>query len=254
MLKENFLLEKLNNSEKALGTWNVIPSVMVVDVIASTGIDFIIIDCEHGSMSYETAYQMVLACEANGVSPIMRVATIDQGLILRALDLGIHGIQLPNIVTVEDAKKFVEYAKYPPIGNRGFSPYTRAGLYDFKNGSKLPSKANDNVLLIANIEGPEGISNIEDIIRTVDIDVYFIGLFDLSKSLGIPGEVDSPVVIDELKKIASIIKSNGKKVGTIASNTNMLSLFKEIGIDYITYSVDTGIIKDGYQEIVDFCK
>lgn len=250
MLKKNFLKAKLEGNELTIGTWNIINSPMVVDIIASSGIDFIIIDAEHGSISYETAQTMVSICESYNVTPIMRVGEINESLILRALDIGMHGIQLPNISTVDDAKNFVKFAKYPPLGVRGFTPYSKAGLYDVQNGTKLTKIANDNVLLIANVEGQEGIENLKSIVEVDGIDVIFIGLFDMSKSLGIPGEVQHPKVIQKLDEAINVIHSYGKKVGSIASNIKMLEILKKKNIDYLTYSVDTGMIKESYQNMI----
>jgi len=251
MLKKNYLKEKLEKNEQTIGTWNIIDSTMVVDVIASSGVDFIVIDAEHGSISYETAQAMISICESYDVTPIMRVGEINESLILRALDIGSHGVQLPNITTAEDAKTFVQFAKYPPIGVRGFSPYTKAGLYDVSNGQKMPSIANENTLLIANVEGEEGIKNLQEIIEVDGIDVIFIGLFDMSKSLGIAGDVQNPRVMEKLDEAIEIIHKSGKKVGSIASNLDMLEVLKKKKIDYLTYSVDTGMIKESYQNMIN---
>lgn len=250
MLKTNYLKRKLANNQKTLGTWNIIDSPMIVDIIASSGVDFIVIDAEHGAISFETAQIMGGLCESHGVTPIMRVGEINESLILRALDIGMHGIQLPNITTKEDALDFVNFAKYPPLGVRGFSPYTKAGQYDVKNGPILTKTANENTLLIANVEGEEGMSNLEEIVQVEGIDVIFIGLFDMSKSLGVPGEVEHPKVIEALDKAISMIHSHGKKVGSIASNIKMLKKLQNKNIDYLTYSVDTGMIKESYQNVV----
>ncbi len=250
MLHKNYLKEKLQSGDSALGTWCIIDSPYVVDVIASAGIDFIIIDAEHGAISFETAQQMVIACESRNVSPVMRVGNLEESMILRALDLGIHGIQLPNISTVEDARKLVEFSKYPPIGVRGFSPFTKAGNYDFRNGKTLPAQANENVLVIANLEGVEGIQNIQEIAKVEYLDVIFIGLFDLSKSMGVPGDVENPIVLEALQTAVDVAHKNNKKIGTIAANHQMLKNFKEMGVDYLTYSVDTGMIKEAYLDIV----
>jgi 4-hydroxy-2-oxoheptanedioate aldolase len=251
MLKKNFLKEKLNNNQLTIGTWNIINSTMVVDVIASSGIDFIVIDAEHGSISYETAQTMISICESYDVTPIMRVGEINESLILRALDIGVHGVQLPNITTADNAKQFVQFAKYPPVGIRGFSPYTKAGLYDVINGKEMPKIANENTLLIANVEGQDGMNNLEDIVQVDGIDIIFIGLFDMSKSLGVPGDVENPKVIEKLDEAIKIIHKYGKKVGSIASNLNMLKTLKNKNIDYLTYSVDTGMIKESYYKMLE---
>ena len=251
MLKKNYLKEKLDNNNLTIGTWNIINSPMVVDVIASSEIDFIVIDAEHGSISYETAQSMISICESYNVTPIMRVGEINESLILRALDIGTHGVQLPNITTAKDAKQFVQFAKYPPMGIRGFSPYTKAGLYDVANGKSMPKIANENTLLIANVEGIDGMNNLEEISKVDGIDVIFIGLFDMSKSLGIAGDVENTKVIAKLDEAIEIIHKNGKKVGSIASNINMLKVLKNKNIDYLTYSVDTGMIKESYQNMIN---
>ena len=250
MLNVNYLQEKLIKGQKSIGTWNIINSPMLVDVIASTGIDFIVIDAEHGSFSYETAQILVSICQAHQVSPIMRVGEVRESLILRALDIGMHGIQLPNIRTAEEAKTLVQYAKYPPQGIRGFSPYTKAGLYDVDNAMSMPEIANNNTLLIVNIEDDIGLNNIHDIANTKGIDVIFIGLFDLSKSLGIAGDIQNELVLDKLNEAVQIVHSCNKKVGSIASTPEMLATLKSMRLDYITYSVDTGMVKNAYQKIL----
>jgi 4-hydroxy-2-oxoheptanedioate aldolase len=251
MLRTNYLKEKLNNNKLTLGTWNIINSTMVIDVIASCGIDFIVIDAEHGSINYETAQTMVSVCESYNVTPIMRVGEINESLILRALDIGVHGIQIPNVETREDAKKIIEYSKYPPIGIRGFTPYSKAGLYDVNNGKKMTKIANENTLIILNIEGQSAFENLEEIVQLEGVDVIFIGLFDLSKSLGIPGEVENPIVMQKLDEAIDIVHKYGKKIGSIASNIEMLKRLKSKKIDYLTYSVDTGMIKESYTSVIE---
>ena len=250
MLRTNYLRQKLSNGDCTLGTWNIIPSPFVVDIIASAGLDFIIIDSEYGSMSFETAQTMVAVCESYGVSPIMRVGKLDESLVLKALDIGMHGIQIPNVSSVDDARLLVNYAKYPPQGQRGFSPYVRAGLYNVENGPILPHKGNENTLVIVNLEGPDSLSNIEEIASVNGIDIIFIGVFDLSKTLGVPGEIQHPKVMESLDAAISKVHKIGKKVGTIASNKSMFKILKSKRVDYLTYSVDSGVLREGYTKLL----
>jgi len=250
MFNKNFLLNKLSNNEQVIGTWNIINSPMLIDVIASSKLDFIIVDAEHGSFTYETAALMVSICEANEVSPIMRIGEINESKILRALDIGMHGIQIPNIRTSKDAENFIKFAKYPPVGNRGFSPFTKAGLYDIGNAESLPEKANANSLLIVNIEDQFGLENIGAIAEIKEIDIIFIGLFDLSKSLGLPGQINNKKVLKKLQYAIDIVHKKNKKIGSIASSFEMMDTLKEFGVDYITYSVDTGVIKSAFKDIL----
>ena len=249
LIKNNFLKSKLQKGESTVGTWQTIPSPIVTDIICSAGLDFVIVDAEHGPISFETAQEMAIACESREVSPIMRVGNINEDDILKALDIGMHGIQIPNIKNVDDVNKIIEYSKYPPIGSRGFSPFTRSGGYSLENATQITEKANQNTLVGINIEGVEAINNIDRILEINELDIIFIGLFDLSKALGIPGEVDNPKVENYLKELTKKILKSGKYPGTIATSKEKIKSFKDIGLQYILYLVDCEIIRSGYSNL-----
>ena len=135
MIKKNFLKDKLQAGNTVIGTWSIIPSVVTTEIIASTGIDFIIIDNEHGSTSFDVANSMIIACELNDVSPIYRPPNVNESDITKALDLGFHGIQVPNISNSKQINDIIKYAKFPPIGDRGFSPFVRAAGYTNLNSA-----------------------------------------------------------------------------------------------------------------------
>ncbi len=250
MLKQNHLLSKLKNGKAVLGTWIMMPSVVSVDIIASTGVDFVIIDREHGPISFETAQEMAIACESRGVSPVMRVGDIERSFIQNALDIGVHGIQVPNIDTRQNAEDVVKFSKYPPQGDRGFSPFTRAGNYSIHNSTTLTQKANDNTAVILNIEGKDALNNFDEILKVKNADIYFVGLFDLSKALGVPGDVANQKVMDALVDIIKKANKYGKYVGTIATSQEKIAQFVEMGVKYITYLVDCEILRSGYESAV----
>jgi len=251
MLKKNFILEKLKSGSPVLGTWISIPSIITMDIIASTGLDFAIIDREHGPITFETAQEMSIACESRGVSPIMRVGDIEKSFIQNALDIGVHGIQVPNIDTVQNAKDVIKCSKYPPVGDRGFSPFTRAGNYSIHNANSLTSVANDNTVVILNIEGQDAVQNLDAIMEVEHVDILFVGLFDLSKSLGIPGDVSNPLVINMLKEIITKADKVGKHVGTIATTPEKVTDFLDMGVKYMVYLVDCDVLRSSYASVVD---
>jgi len=251
MLKTNFLKSKLERGVQTIGTWNIINSPVVADVISSCELDFLIVDGEHGSFSYETAQNIVFACESNDVSPIMRIGEISENNILKALDIGVHGIQIPCISSCAELENVINFSKYPPDGKRGFSPFTKSGLYDQSNASTMTSLANRNTLLIAGIESMEGIKILPKLLDYNDLDVVFIGLYDLSKSMGIPGEIENNEILTILDDIILETHNAGKKIGTIATSTDFLKVLKNKNIDYITYSVDTGMLKNSYKDLVN---
>lgn len=254
MLRTNFLKEKLISGKTVIGTWAIIPSIVTTDIIASTGLDFLIIDAEHGPINYETAQQMVIACESRGVSPVMRVGNVDESAILRALDIGVHCIQVPNIVKPSQVKDLIHYAKYPPLGNRGYSPFTRACNYSIQNATTLPEKANENSMTAINIEGEEAIKNIDEILEIEGLDILFIGLYDLSKSLNIPGQVNSKKLLDYLETLSCKINDAGKYCGTITTDKEKIKLFHNMGLKYLVHLVDCDILRSAYQETVDYFK
>ncbi len=250
MIRENFLKKKLENGQTCLGTWSIIPSTINSDIISSTNIDFIIIDQEHGPINFETAQNMVIACENNKVSPLIRTGGVEESSLLRALDIGCHGIQVPNINTVSQIKNLINYTKYPPEGNRGFSPFTRAGNYSIENAKQITNIANDNTLLGINVEGEEGIQNIDQFLEFKTLDLIFIGLFDISKSLGIPGDVKNKKVKKYLSELSKKINNQKKYPGTIATTIDDLKYYIDIGIKYILYLVDCEILRKSYSDVV----
>lgn len=252
MLKPNFLKQKLQSGQAVIGTWAVIPSIITADIIASTGIDFLIIDAEHGSISYETAQEMVIACESRNVSPVMRVGNVEESAILRALDIGVHCIQVPNVASPKEVQQIINFSKYPPIGNRGYSPFTRAGNYSIENAAIIPSKANENTLVAINIEGKDAIENIDKILEIDALDILFIGLYDLSKSLGIPGEVNNKVLIDYLEDLNKRIEKAGKFCGTITTSKERIERFHQMGLKYLVHLVDCDVLRAAYKDVVSY--
>ena len=156
-----------------------------------------------------------------------------------------------NVDSIDDLKKIIYYSKYPPDGNRGFSPFTRAGQYSIDNAKKLTSEANLNTLIAINVEGEEGVNNIDEFLRIDQLDIIFVGSFDLSKALGIPGEVDNPRVLSLLEDVTKKITEAGKYPGTIATSKEKLSTFLDFGLKYLVYLVDCEMIRSKYREVVD---
>ncbi len=246
------LKERLKKGESVLGTWNIIASAAVVEAIGYAGLDFVVIDAEHGPISMETAQELVRSAEASGVSAIIRVSTNEPYLILRALDIGACGVQVPHVSTKREAIRVVESAKYYPLGKRGLSPLTRAGKYGMRENHV--SCSNENTLVVINVEGVEGIRNLEDIATVKHIDVVFIGSYDLSQSIGKPGQIKDSRVIDEVKKSVDILDSRGIACGCFANDIEHLEILIDCGVRYLTYMVDSALISKTYKDLGKFFK
>lgn len=244
MRKDNQLNKTLKEGKVALGTWLVTPSATVASVIALSGFDFLIIDCEHGPVSYETAEIIVTAAENEGSTPLIRIHQNNCQEILRGLEIGAHGVIIPQIVTADDAKQVVEAVKYYPQGKRGFSPYTRSAGYNSNNAMKIPETENNNTFIGIIVEGVEGIKNLDEILSVPHINMIYIGLYDLSQSVGKPGDTACAEVKDLLKECARKIKNHGKICGTLAKTEDDIKEFSSMGISFIAYKADSAILND----------
>ena len=250
MLNTNWLLQKLKTSNEAcIGSWVTLPSPELVDVICSTSPDFVVIDTEHAPISLETAQLMSIVCESRQVSPVFRVPGAMSDRIVPALEIGSHAIQAPNISTAAEAKYFVQASRYQPDGTKGLSPYTRASSYSADFAHQMTQTANKNTLLIAQVEGKEGICNIHKILEVTGIDICFLGLYDLSNYLNVPGELENIALLKMFSALAKKINDAGLVVGSIANNQKQLQYLKNSGVRYITYSADCHIISGAYREI-----
>jgi 4-hydroxy-2-oxoheptanedioate aldolase len=230
-----------------------IPSPSLVEAIGYSGLDFIVIDAEHGPVEVQTAENIVRAAEITGMVPIIRVPNNESHLILRALDIGAHGVQVPHISTKKEAESAVEYSKYHPQGKRGLSPFTRAGKY----GSAVENhtlRINEKVIVVVNIEGTEGIQNLKEITNVPDVDIIFIGPYDLSQSLGKPGQVEDPEVINFIKDNVKLVKKKGKSCGSFARDLKYLEILVDCGVQYITYMVDSSMILQSYKNFMESFK
>jgi 4-hydroxy-2-oxoheptanedioate aldolase len=192
-----------------------IPSPQMVEMIARLGFDWVMIDCEHGTISLETVELMVMAAEANGITPIVRPQTSDAGDILRVMDRGAMGVQVPHINTAHDAQSVVEAVKYYPLGKRGLAADTRPANYGFGlSMSEYVEYANRQTLISVQLEEAEALHNIDEILQVEGIDVFFVGPSDLSQSLGHPGRPDATEVREAIHRAFATIAAAGKIPGS----------------------------------------
>ena len=225
-------------NDELIGTWCVIPSPEVTSIICKAGFDFVIVDMEHGSMDYTLAQRMVTSAEAEGSKAFIRTSRNDESNILRSLDIGSSGIIVPHVKSVGDVEQCVKYSKYPPIGNRGYTPYTKSGGYCIDKNYQTHQNKNSFVGII--LEDELGLKNIETIIDNENINMVYIGTYDISSSMGcLPNDKK---VLNELERCTKIIRKAGKYAGCLFHNEDELSFFKNIGINFLVYSVDSGIL------------
>jgi 4-hydroxy-2-oxoheptanedioate aldolase len=247
MTKENRLKKKLKAGEYVFGSWSMLASSAVVNVMGQAGLDFVVIDMEHGPMTFETAERQLYAAESAGCVPIIRLGEAHEPSILHALEIGAQSLLVSHVSTAEDARKIVSAAKYYPEGDRGLSPFTRNHGY---STDRLPEKlqaANDQVFVGVLVEGEEGIRNIPEIARMPGLDMIYLGVYDMAQSAGVAGDIKHPKVVDAVRKSVAQIRGHGLAAGSVASDAEYLKLLYDSGFTFLSYLVDCAILRSGYE-------
>lgn len=214
-----------------------------VEAAGFAGMDFAILDMEHGPVSIQSMQNNIRAAQVAGILPVVRVPAITEEAIGKALDIGAAAVEIPQICTADEARKAVEIAKFYPQGERGMCRFVRAAHYSAMPKETYFEAANET-LVIAQLEGKEAIENLNEILRVEGIDIVFIGPYDLSQSLGLPGQVTHPKVVETMKTIVKSARKKGITVGTFTDSYEIMEMWMKAGVQYISYSVDMGIFHD----------
>lgn len=242
--------EKLNSRRTVFGPFSKSSDPGILEVLGYAGFDFVIIDLEHGPNNALNAQDLIRATLLAGAFPIIRIAKNAPEEIGKALDIGAMGIQVPQICTSEDASRAVEAAKFAPKGMRGVCRFVRAAQYSNKDRFSYFEEANET-LIILQLEGVEAIQNFEEIISISNIDVIFIGPYDLSQALGVSGQINHPMVRQKMLHIIEGCNKRNIKTGVFTDNMDDALEWKKIGIDYISYSVDMGIMLEACKSLIN---
>ena len=245
---KNILKQKFIKKKSIVGTWSSLASTNVVEVLASTKLDFVIIDFEHGLIDLENYQNMVRTAENYNLAPIIRTQDNNKQHILKLLETGVMSIMVPHIDTSQKAREVVKCSKYFPKGERGISPYTRLFEYDHSNIKNKTRKINENTFVSVLVEGKLGLSNLEEIAKVKGIDMIYFGLFDICQSLGMPGQINNIKVINEIKRLNKILKTNKKLSGSMAPDKKYVNFLKKLGFNFIAYMNDAAALKKFFDD------
>jgi 4-hydroxy-2-oxoheptanedioate aldolase len=224
---------KLAAGQAAFGMSVMIPSPQLVEMAAGVGFDWVLIDCEHGTITLESAELMIMAAEASGVTPIVRPRTKAAQDIVEVMDRGAAGVQVPHVITKTDAQAAVDAVKFHPIGRRSLAAGTRASGYGYRGSLDAYTRtANQETLVCVQIEDEAALGNIEDIMGVDGIDVFFIGPSDLSQSMGYPGNPKAEPVAKAIDSTLRKIVATGKTPGMPANQDNLAAVIGK-GVRYI---------------------
>ena len=222
-----------------LGSWITLNNPAIAEILADAGFDWLCVDLEHSVIDYFEAKQLIMAIQSKGVKAFVRVGENNTRIIKRILDAGADGIIIPSVNSLQEAKAAVEAFKYPPKGKRGVG-LSRAQGYGFSFENYRDHVAKE-LTLILQIEHINAIDELEDIVRLEGVDGTFIGPYDLSGSIGKPGEWNDPRVKEALEKYERIAIASKKYVGyhVIEPDYQLVQEKMKKGYNFIAFSLDT---------------
>jgi 4-hydroxy-2-oxoheptanedioate aldolase len=224
---------KLRAGEPALGCSVMFPSAPIVEMLGHAGFDWVLLDCEHGSLSLADVELMAMAADAVGITAIARPRTNSNADIQGVMDRGVMGVQVPHVNTAEDARRAVSAVKFGPGAGRGLAAGTRPDHWGL--GAKMAdftAQANEQSLVCVQLEHEAAIRNVDEILKVEGVDVFFIGPSDLSQSMGHPGNPGEPTVAKAIAETRAKIVAAGKIPGMPATADNVATLV-ESGVRYI---------------------
>jgi 4-hydroxy-2-oxoheptanedioate aldolase len=220
-----------------------------VEVMGYAGFDFVVLDLEHGPNTVLSLQNLIRASQVSGLLPVVRVKEDTPSLIGEVLDVGAGAIQVPKIRCRQDVEKVIEAARFSPQGMRGVCRFVRAADYSSKDRFAYFAESN-TTLLILQLEGEEALRNVDEIVSVPGVDIVFIGPYDLSQSLGIPGEVGNPRVTGAMRTIVEKCLQRKILVGTFVDTIADARKWRDAGVRYLCYSVDVGLFTEKCREVV----
>ncbi|MFN4141382.1 HpcH/HpaI aldolase family protein [Aestuariivirga sp.] len=214
-------------------------------ILKAAGLDFVFFDMEHSGFSFETMKSAIRYFEAADVAVIVRVPALENDMLARASDMGAEGLIAPMISTAAQAQAMVDSVKYHPLGKRGVGLQMAHDNYRIQPVAEALAAANARTAVICLIETAEGAENVDAIAAVKGVDGLWVGHFDLSVSLGIPGEFTHPKFTAAMERIIAAAKKHGRSLGRLVPNVEQGIAFHRQGFDFICYSGDIWVLRDG---------
>ena len=249
-MQTNTIKHKLNQGGTVLGTCLTdYVSPEVVTILKAADFDFFFIDTEHSPTDYREIQTLVRVSRAADVTPVVRVTQSEYFLIARALDMGAMGIIAPRIHSVEQGKSVVDAMKFPPLGNRGYGMRNIITDFNFRGAQLEMESANDETMVILQMESRECVDAIYDITAIPGVDAIMVGPFDLSVSLGIPGDFDNPIFWDAFDRMVDACNKNSVAPGVHMAKIPLLKKAREHGARYLVFGSDVSVLLGGWKAV-----
>jgi 2-keto-3-deoxy-L-rhamnonate aldolase RhmA len=237
--------EKLINNELVVGPFiSEVRNPNIAYLLAQAGFDFFVLDNEHGTYSYENIANIIAAARGAGIEVIVRIPEIARETILKPLDSGADGLLIPQVNTAEQAIEVVNFSKYPPEGDRGLALRRAHSRYAHVSAADYLKKANEEILIVVQIESKQAVENADKISAVEGVDCVFVGPFDLSVSLGIPGDINHPREVAAIDHVFEACKINNKPTGILMFDQKLLTSWIQKGVRFAAYSSDISMLAD----------
>jgi len=251
---KSLLKEKLQNKELSIGSWLTIPHQAVIEIMSTAGFEWLTIDMEHSPISIETIMNLIGHIQGNGMQALVRVSKNEEVAIKRVLDAGADGVIVPMIKNKEEAIEAVSFVKYPPLGKRGVG-LNRAQKYGTAFDT-YQDWVNNNAVVIAQIEHIDAVNNLEEIFSVPGIDGIIVGPYDLSASMGFPGQYDREDVKAALERIDVVAKKLNKPLGFHIVDSDHSKILEKIdkGYSFLAFSLDFFFLGDKARQEMNLLK
>jgi len=246
----NKIKQKLQYNQPTLGSWLTLAHMSIPEIMALAGFDWLVVDMEHSVIELNEAQVLISQIEANGMVPLVRVSENNPNLIKRVMDAGAHGVIVPMVNSRSEAVSAVNAVRYPPVGRRGVG-LARAQRYGY-GFDEYREWLQAHSLVIVQIEHIEAIKNLEDILSVPGVDGSIIGPYDLSGSLGWPGEFERPEVKMTLERYERVCDALGKPKGfhVVQPDPEKVKAYLSRGYSFIAVGLDTLYLGNKCSEVM----
>ncbi len=243
------LRARIRRGETVVGTFLIaFPGAAAARVAAGSGADFVLIDGEHTGFGWDAMTPVLSSVRAAGSVPFVRVPSAARANLALALDIGATGLMVPMVGTGDEAAAVASWARYPPLGVRGAMFGLAAHDFAEVDPATAIKKSNDETIVMVQVETAEGLDNVDDIAAADGVDVIWIGHWDLSMSMGIPTQFDSPAFVDAVERIVAAASRNGKAVGFLASGPEHARSLVERGIRVLAFGSDIALYRNALRD------
>ena len=238
------LRRRILAGETLFGAWASLASPGSAELMGRAGLDWVVVDLEHGNTTESELLAHLTAIEAGGSVALVRPASGERLRIGRALDLGAAGIVVPRLDTAEQVREAVTFLRYPPTGQRGVALLTRGARLGTVNHAGVAA-LNDDIVGIVQIESPSAVEQADEIAAIDGVDVLFVGPADLSHSLGVPGRFAESSYQDALKAVIAACRAHGKAPGILLYDPATFRAHLDLGFTFLGIGADISFVHDG---------